>query len=62
MVGILSYAKLVNAKNILARVEKTIIIGVPLGLGKPIDLLNALYRLASDDKSISLTILAGLTL
>ena len=49
-------------KKIIAHVGKKIVIGVPLGLGKPIGLLNAFYQLASKDQSISLTILTGLTL
>jgi len=55
-----SYEK--GAREILAQVGKTINIGVPLGLGKPIGLLNALFRLACDDSSIKLTIITGLTL
>lgn len=51
-----------TAKKIIAHVGKTIVIGVPLGIGKPIGLLNALYRLASADKTIDLTIITGLTL
>lgn len=50
------------AKRIIEHVGKTIVIGIPLGLGKPIGLVNALYRLASADKSIDLTILTALTL
>lgn len=50
------------AKKIIENVGKTIVIGVPLGIGKPVGLLNALYQLASDDKSIHLTIVTGLTL
>lgn len=50
------------AKKLIDHVGKTIIIGVPLGLGKPVGLLNALYRLASDDDSIQLTIITALTL
>src|SRR5579872_6628573 len=49
-------------KKIVTHVGKKIVIGVPLGIGKPIGLLNALYQLASEDKSINLTILTGLTL
>ncbi len=51
-----------TAKNIIDRVGKTIILGVPLGIGKPIGLLNAFYRMAAADKSINLTIITGLTL
>lgn len=50
------------AKKVIDRVGKKIIIGVPLGLGKPIGLLNALYRIVSQDKSLDLTIITGLTL
>ena len=50
------------AKKIIERIGKNIFIGVPLGLGKPIGLLNAFYRLAVNDKSINLTIITGLTL
>lgn len=50
------------AEKIISHVGKKIVIGVALGLGKPIGILNALYRLALEDKSINLTILTGLTL
>ncbi len=50
------------AKNIIARVGKKIVIGAPLGIGKPIGVLNALYRLAEADTSINLTIITALTL
>jgi hypothetical protein len=50
------------AHQIIDRVGKEIIIGVPLGIGKPVGLLNALYRLALADKSITLTIMTALTL
>ena len=50
------------AKKIVERVGKKIVIGAPLGIGKPIGLLNALYRLAVADPSIDLTILTALTL
>ena len=50
------------AKSIVERVGKKIVIGAPLGIGKPIGLLNALYRLAEADSSIDLTILTALTL
>src|SRR5258708_40047587 len=52
----------IAAKNLIDHVGKTIVMGVPLGIGKPIGLLNALYRLADRDKSIHLTIITGLTL
>lgn len=50
------------AKSIVAQVGKNIIIGIALGIGKPIGVINALYRLAEADKSIQLTVLTALTL
>lgn len=50
------------AKNIVAQVGKAIVIAVPVGIGKPVGLLNALYRLAEADQTIVLTIITGLTL
>ncbi|MHB1222223.1 MAG: acetyl-CoA hydrolase/transferase C-terminal domain-containing protein [Gammaproteobacteria bacterium] len=50
------------ALKLVMQLDKKIVLGVPLGLGKPIGILNALYRLASTDKSIELTIITGLTL
>lgn len=50
------------AKKIVAHVGKQIILGVPLGIGKPVGLINALYRMALADSSLSLTIMTGLTL
>jgi acyl-CoA hydrolase len=52
----------VTARKIIERVGKDVIIAVPLGIGKPIGLLNALYRLALQDKTINLTIMTALTL
>jgi acyl-CoA hydrolase len=51
-----------TAKNIIATVGKNIVFGAPLGLGKPVGVLNALYRIAMDDPSIHLTIITALTL
>jgi hypothetical protein len=51
-----------TAKNIIATVGKNIVFGAPLGLGKPVGVLNALYRIAEDDPSINLTIVTALTL
>lgn len=48
--------------HILATVGKRVVIGVPLGLGKPNSLVNALYRRAKQDASISLEILTALSL
>ncbi len=50
------------AKNIIERIGKSIVLAIPLGLGKPIGFVNAIYRIASEDPSIQLTIITGLTL
>lgn len=50
------------AKDIVDHVGKKIVIGLPLGLGKPVGLINSLYRLACEDNSIQLTIITALTL
>jgi acyl-CoA hydrolase len=47
---------------ILAKVGKRIVFGMPLGLGKPNHLANALYNRAKNDASISLRILTALSL
>ena len=47
---------------ILERLGKRIVLGTPLGIGKPNALLNALYRRAKDDSSISLDIITALSL
>ncbi|MFO0577673.1 MAG: acetyl-CoA hydrolase/transferase C-terminal domain-containing protein [Polyangia bacterium] len=47
---------------VLATVGRDIRLGTPLGLGKPNHLLNALYRRAKADPSISLKIFTALTL
>ncbi|EYF07076.1 Acetyl-CoA hydrolase [Chondromyces apiculatus DSM 436] len=47
---------------ILARVGRDVRIGVPLGLGKPVELVNALYARARRDSGIQLTILTALSL
>lgn len=48
--------------QVLATVGKRIVLGVPLGLGKPNRLVNAIYRRAKADPSISLEILTALSL
>ncbi|MBU6422175.1 MAG: acetyl-CoA hydrolase [Gammaproteobacteria bacterium] len=48
--------------EILARVGKRVVVGTPLGIGKPNHLVNALYRRACSDSSIRLTILTALSL
>jgi len=47
---------------ILAQVGKTIVLGLPLGLGKANHIANALYRRAEADPSIRLKIFTALTL
>lgn len=52
----------IAVQKIIEQVGKNVVLGVPLGIGKPIGVLNAFYRLAAQDQSITLTILTGLTL
>ncbi|HKY93481.1 MAG TPA: acetyl-CoA hydrolase/transferase C-terminal domain-containing protein, partial [Nevskiaceae bacterium] len=47
---------------LIARVGRDLRIGLPLGLGKPAELVNALYARAKADPSLSLTLLTALTL
>lgn len=48
--------------RIIAAVGKDIRIGLPLGLGKPVELTNALYARARADSTLSLTIFTALSL
>jgi acyl-CoA hydrolase len=48
--------------DVLATVGKRIVLGAPLGLGKPNALVNAFYQRAKQDPSISLEILTALSL
>lgn len=50
------------AEAIIDRVGRTIVLAIPLGIGKPNLLVNALYGLAEADRRLSLRILTGLTL
>jgi acyl-CoA hydrolase len=50
------------ADAIVERVGKTIVLALPLGLGKANHIANALYAKAVDDPSIRLTIFTALTL
>jgi acyl-CoA hydrolase len=50
------------ADAIVTRVGKTIVLALPLGLGKANHIANALYAKAAADRSISLTIFTALTL
>ena len=49
-------------EDTLARVGNRIVLGIPLGLGKPNQLVNALYQRAVRDPSIELTIVTALSL
>jgi hypothetical protein len=50
------------AETIIADVGKTIVLGLPLGLGKANHIANALFARAAADRSVSLTIFTALTL
>src|SRR3984957_18515332 len=50
------------ANSIVEKVGKTIVLALPLGLGKANDIANALYAKAAADSSINLTIFTALTL
>ena len=47
---------------ILERVGPRLVLGLPLGLGKPVALVNALYRRAQADPALTLKICTALTL
>ncbi|MDX1499968.1 MAG: acetyl-CoA hydrolase/transferase C-terminal domain-containing protein [Woeseiaceae bacterium] len=47
---------------LLARVGKRIVLGLPIGIGKAVHVVDALFNRALADDSISLTIFTGLTL
>ena len=48
--------------NVIQKTGKKIILGIPLGLGKPNQFVNAIYQKAKKDTSLHLTILSALTL
>ena len=50
------------AEAIVDRVGRQLVVAVPIGIGKPNLLLNALYRLAENDRGLKLRIFTGLTL
>jgi acyl-CoA hydrolase len=50
------------ANSIVERVGRSIVLALPLGLGKANHIANALYAKAAADSSIKLTIFTGLTL
>jgi len=47
---------------ILAKVGKHIVLGMPLGLGKPVMLANAIYQRARQDSSVALKIITAISL
>ncbi|MBL8259363.1 MAG: acetyl-CoA hydrolase [Candidatus Competibacteraceae bacterium] len=49
-------------EEIIARVGKRVVLGIPLGIGKPNPLVNALYRRAKADPALRLEILTAITL
>ncbi|MCB1845301.1 MAG: hypothetical protein KDI09_20200 [Halioglobus sp.] len=55
-----SAGRLVDA--LIDEVGKTLVVGVPIGIGKAIHVVDALFERAEADRSISLTIFTGLTL
>ncbi|HRD64912.1 MAG TPA: acetyl-CoA hydrolase/transferase C-terminal domain-containing protein [Candidatus Competibacter sp.] len=48
-------------EEIVVRVGKRIVLGIPLGIGKPNPLVNALYRRAKADPELRLKILTAIT-
>ena len=50
------------AEEIIREVGTTLVVGLPLGLGKPNHIANALYARAAADRAINLTIFTALTL
>lgn len=50
------------AEAVIDQVGRNLVLAIPLGIGKPNLLVNALYALAEADRGLSLRILTGLTL
>jgi acyl-CoA hydrolase len=50
------------AEAIIDRAGRDIALAIPIGVGKPVALVNALYRLVEADKSLRLRIFTGLSL
>ena len=48
-------------EEIIARVGQWIVLGIPLGIGKPNPLVNALYRRVKADPNLRLKILTAIT-
>ncbi len=55
-----SATELVDA--LIEKIGKKIVLGLPIGVGKAVHVVNALYERAESDPSLSLTIFTGLTL
>ena len=47
---------------IIERVGQRLVVGTPLGIGKPNHLVNALYRRVAGDPSLHLTLMTALSL
>ncbi len=50
------------AEDIIRDIRTTLVVGLPLGLGKANHIINALYQRALADRSIRLTFFSALTL
>ena len=50
------------ADALIAAVGKNLVVGLPIGIGKAIHIVDALYERALNDSNITLTIFTGLTL
>jgi acyl-CoA hydrolase len=50
------------AEAVVDRVGRDIVLAIPIGVGKPVALVNALYRLAEADRRLRLRIFTGLSL
>ncbi|GLQ29750.1 acetyl-CoA hydrolase/transferase C-terminal domain-containing protein [Litoribrevibacter albus] len=48
--------------DVIKQLDKNIVLGIPLGIGKPTQFINELYRRAKEDASISLRIITALSL
>ena len=51
-----------TARIIVDRVGKTVVLGLPIGIGKATEIADALFEMARQDATLSLTIFTGLTL
>ena len=50
------------AEAIVDRAGRDIALAIPIGVGKPVAIVNALYRLAEADRRLRLRIFTGLSL